>query len=133
MPASAARASAGSRRRRSRADDPQDLVAPALHVLLRDERLEAQPQQRLGVRRAHVEVPVVVVDRDAVEVADRARRRSAASISAIFAGASSTVELISPEMKYVERYAAEQLGQLAPSTLSSSRMSSAGIVPLSAQ
>ena len=33
-----------------------------------DERLEAQAQQRLGVRRAHVEVPVVVVDRDAVEL-----------------------------------------------------------------
>ena len=28
----------------------------------RAQRLEAQPQQRLGVRRAHVEVPVVVVD-----------------------------------------------------------------------
>ena len=32
------------------------------------QRLEAQPQQRLGVRRAHVEVPVVVVDRDAVQL-----------------------------------------------------------------
>ena len=36
----------------------------------RDQRLEVQAQQRLGVRRAHVEVPVVVVDRDAVEPAD---------------------------------------------------------------
>ncbi len=42
----------------------------ALHVLDGDERLEAQPQQRLGVRRAHVEVPVLEVDADAVEVAD---------------------------------------------------------------
>ena len=45
----------------------EHLVAPALHVLVGDERLQAQAQQRLGVRRAHVEVPVVVVDRDAVE------------------------------------------------------------------
>ena len=36
----------------------------------RDQALEVQPQQRLGVRRAHVEVPVVVVDRDAVELGD---------------------------------------------------------------
>ena len=49
------------------ADQRQHLVAAALHVLLRDERLEAQAQQRLGVRGPHVEVPVVVVDRDAVE------------------------------------------------------------------
>ena len=34
--------------------------------------LEAQAQQRLGVRGAHVEVPVVVVDRDAVELGDLA-------------------------------------------------------------
>ncbi len=31
------------------------------------QRLQAQAQQRLGVRRAHVEVPVLVVDRDAVQ------------------------------------------------------------------
>ena len=55
------------RRRRSRADQREHLVAAALHVLVRHQRLEAQAQQRLGVRRPHVEVPVVVVDRDAVQ------------------------------------------------------------------
>ena len=65
--------------------------------------LEVQAQQRLGVRRAHVEVPVVVVDRDAVELVDRRRRRTAPRSPRIFASASSTVELISPEMKYFER------------------------------
>ena len=34
--------------------------------------LEVEPQQRLGVRAAHVEVPVVVVDGDAVELGDAA-------------------------------------------------------------
>ena len=38
---------------------------------LGDEALEVQAQQRLGVGRAHVEVPVVVVDADAVELGDR--------------------------------------------------------------
>ena len=52
---------------RSRADQREHLVAAPLHVLARAQRLEAEPQQRLGVRRADVEVPVVVVDRDAVE------------------------------------------------------------------
>src|SRR3954465_15484571 len=56
------------RRARSAADDPEHLVAAALHVLLGHERLERQAQERLGVRRAHVEVPVVVVDGGAVEV-----------------------------------------------------------------
>src|SRR3954453_19523062 len=54
----------------SATDDAEHLVAPALHVLGGDERLEGQAQQRLGVRRAHVEVPVVVIDRDAVDVRD---------------------------------------------------------------
>src|SRR5215218_5703103 len=54
----------------SAADQREHLVAPPLHVGLRDERLEAEAQQRLGVRRSHVEVPVVVVDRDAVEVVE---------------------------------------------------------------
>src|SRR3954452_16075138 len=54
----------------SATDDAEHLVAPALHVLGGDERLEREAQQRLGVRRAHVEVPVVVVDRDAVDVGD---------------------------------------------------------------
>src|SRR6202453_4523793 len=54
-------------RRRSRADQREHLIAPAFHVLSGDERLEAQAQQRLGVGGAYVEVPVLVVDRDAVE------------------------------------------------------------------
>ena len=62
---------------RSRPDQVEHLVAPALHVLARDDALEVEPQQRLGVGRAHVEVPVVVVDRDAVELVDLARRSSA--------------------------------------------------------
>jgi hypothetical protein len=53
--------------RRSRADQREHLVAAALHVLGRDERLQAQAQQRLGVGGAHVEVPVLVVDRDPVQ------------------------------------------------------------------
>src|SRR3954451_15289429 len=57
---------------RSAADHAEQLVAPALHVHLGHERLERQPQQRLGIRRAHVEVPVGVVDREAVEVGDLA-------------------------------------------------------------
>src|SRR3954462_2117260 len=58
--------------RTSAADDGEHLVAPALHVLLGDEGLERQAQQRLGVRRAHVEVPVFVLHRRAVEVRDPA-------------------------------------------------------------
>src|SRR5215211_7569439 len=56
--------------RSSAPDQAEHLVALGLHVLARDEALEAQPQERLGVGRAHVEVPVVVVDRDAVELPD---------------------------------------------------------------
>ena len=52
----------------SAANQPEHLVALLLHVLLGDERLEVQAQKRLGVRGPDVEVPVVVVDRDAVEV-----------------------------------------------------------------
>src|SRR5262245_22533572 len=48
----------------------QDLVPLRLHVLAGYERLEVEAKQRLGVRGADVEVPVRVVDRDAVEVAD---------------------------------------------------------------
>ena len=59
--------------------------ACCLHVLARDERLEVEPQQRLGVRRAHVEVPVVVVDRDAVEPVDARRPSSARRSRCIFA------------------------------------------------
>src|SRR3954447_11314004 len=51
----------------SRADQLEHLVAATLHVLARDEALEVEPQQRLGVRGPDVEVPVGVVDRDAVQ------------------------------------------------------------------
>src|SRR5688572_24360352 len=40
----------------SATDERQDLVPAPLHVLDRDQGLQAEPQQRLGVRRAHVEV-----------------------------------------------------------------------------
>ena len=48
-------------------EELEDVVALALHELLR-ERLEVQPEQRLGVRRAHVQVPVLGLDRDPVQV-----------------------------------------------------------------
>ena len=48
----------------------QDLVALRFHVLAGDQRLEVEPQQRLGVGGADVEVPVGVVDRDPVEVGE---------------------------------------------------------------
>ena len=56
--------------RGSSPDRRQHLVALRLHQLARA-RLEVQPEQRLRVRRADVEVPVVGVDGDPVEVADR--------------------------------------------------------------
>src|SRR5215208_3375701 len=56
----------------SATDQGQDLVALSLHVLLGDERLEVQPQERLGVGGADVEVPVGIVDGDAVEPRDLA-------------------------------------------------------------
>ena len=37
------------------------------HVLAGAQRLKAQSQQRLGVRRANVEVPVVVIDGEPIE------------------------------------------------------------------
>src|SRR5919109_3790709 len=52
---------------RSRADRLEHLVALLRHVLGRYDRLQIQPEERLGVRGPHVEVPVLVVDRDAVE------------------------------------------------------------------
>ena len=83
-------------------DHAEHLVTAALHVLARGQRLQAQPQQRLGVRGAHVEVPVVVVDRDPVE-AVLARVGVALGQLSILASPSETSELISPEMKYRER------------------------------
>ncbi len=61
-------------KRSSLSDQSEHLVTPALHVLRRDQRLEVETQEGLGVRRAHVEVPVLVVHRDAVEVGDLAVR-----------------------------------------------------------
>ena len=52
-------------------DQGEQLVALGLHVRLGDQALEAEAQQRLGVRQPDVEVPVVVVDRQAVELRDR--------------------------------------------------------------
>src|ERR1700759_44065 len=49
---------------RSGADQGEHLVALRFHLRLR-ERFEVQPQQRLGVRRPYVEVPVVELDGDA--------------------------------------------------------------------
>src|SRR3954447_15956126 len=54
------------------ADQGEYLVPLLLHVVARDERLEVEPQERLGVRRAHAEVPVGVVHGHAVEVRDLA-------------------------------------------------------------
>ena len=62
-----------------------------------------QAQERLGVGGAHVEVPVVVVDRDAVELGRGRRRRSAAGSAPASPPDPSTSELISPEMKYFAR------------------------------
>src|SRR3954470_21393889 len=73
IPAAAAAASSGT-------DDAEHLVALGLHVLARDERLEAQAQQGLGVGRTHVEVPVLEVDADAIEAADRGARRLAVAL-----------------------------------------------------
>ena len=96
--------------RPSCADEPHDLVPTALHVLLR-ERLEVQAQQRLGVRRAHVEVPVVEVDRDAVEVRDPRSLGgdSAPSSSCSFSATSATGVLISPVRKYCDAERREDL------------------------
>src|SRR5262245_10262295 len=67
-PAAAARCSSISS---SGTNEAEDLVAAALHLLV-GVGLEVEAQQRLGVRRAHVEVPVGEVDRQAVEVAELA-------------------------------------------------------------
>ena len=52
-------------------DQGDELVATGDH-LRRGQRLEVEAEERLGVRRPHVEVPAVEVDRDAVEVRDAA-------------------------------------------------------------
>src|SRR5579862_8894123 len=54
---------------RSLADHAQQFVAVRLHVLAGSQRLDAQAQKRLGVRRPGIEMPVLVVDRDPVETA----------------------------------------------------------------
>src|SRR3954449_9927650 len=58
------------------ANDGQQLVAPALHRLFRA-RLKIEPEQGLRVGRPDVHVPVVGVDRKAVEVPDAALRSEA--------------------------------------------------------
>ena len=55
-----------------------------------------------------------------------------ALISSIFARWSATVELISPLMKYFERSSASSAASVVSRLESSSRISSAGIVPESA-
>src|SRR6266568_6223292 len=55
------------------ADDREDLVAAAFHLRFA-EGLEVQAKERLGVRRSHVEVPVSRVDREAVQMRNRAVR-----------------------------------------------------------
>ena len=56
---------------RGLAQDLLQLLKLRLHFL-RTLRLQVQSQQRLGVALSHVEPPVAVVDRDAVEVIDLA-------------------------------------------------------------
>ncbi len=75
-----------------------DLVALALHQLLRA-RLEVEAQERLGVRGAHVHVPVLGVDRDAVEVADLALAAEALLELLELAATSGTGVFSSPVMK----------------------------------
>ena len=118
--------------RASRADQRQDLVALCLHVLARDERLEVEAQQRLGVRGPDVEVPVGVVDRDAVEPGDLGVRSARPRSPSSSPRWSATSELISPEMKYASRSAPTSSESGRPSAESSSSTSSAGIVPESA-
>ena len=67
MPASAACSSACSGVRRHARISPRTSSRLRLHVLARDQRLEVEAQQRLGVGGPDVEVPVGVVDRDPVE------------------------------------------------------------------
>ena len=57
-------------RARSRANQPEYLIATRFHIFDRNERLQAETQQRFGVRGANVEVPIVEVDADAIESAD---------------------------------------------------------------
>src|SRR5262245_3713502 len=61
--------SVGTAPLQSGSNQVEHLVAPVLHRAL-VERLEVEPEQRLGVRRADIEVPVVEVDRDPVEMRD---------------------------------------------------------------
>ena len=111
----------------------QDLVAAALHVLAGDERLEVEPQQRLGVGGPHVEVPLGVVDRDPVEVGDLAvgavalddllhLRRRVVDLGVDLAGDEVASSGTRPSARRGVR----------PSLESSSSISSAGIVPESA-
>src|SRR5690242_4781364 len=53
----------------SGSDQGEHLVALLLHLLL-GERFEVEAEERLRVRRAHVHVPVLGIDRQPVEVGD---------------------------------------------------------------
>ena len=109
----------------------EHLVALALHQLLRA-RLEVQPEQRLRVRRAHVHVPVVRVDRDAVEVRDRPSRpkRSFSSWSFSATSRDRRVELARQEVLRAERR--EDLRELLAAPETSSSISRNGTTPVSA-
>ena len=127
---------AGSARRARVAHEritAEHLVAPTLHVLVRAQRLQAQAQQRLGVRGADVEVPVVVVDRDAVEAVLAALGVAGGELLDLRRRIGDLgVDLAGDEVRAT---AAARAAPTAASPLreSSSRISSAGIVPESAQ
>ena len=91
-------------------------------IMLRRRRLEVQPQQRLGVRRPHVEVPVGILDRDAVQRRTAGRRRTSRAMRVELRPArrpcSRSFVLISPEMKYfcAQRLRAARAGSGPSST-----------------
>ena len=116
---------------RLRAISAEHLVALVLHQLLRA-RLEVQAEQRLGVRRAHVEVPVVRVDRHAVEVRDRALPPEPLLELLQLHGdvRDRCVELAGEEVALAVRR--EELGQLLPRLEISSSISRNGTTPESA-
>ena len=78
------RADVGGRHPRHALDELEHLVAPRVHRV-GVERLEVQAQQRLGVRRAHVEVPVGELERDPVQVRDPVGRRAVALLQLLAA------------------------------------------------
>ena len=77
----------------------EHLVALRSSISASERAFEVQAQQRLGVRRTHVEMPVVGYDRQPVEVRHRALRAEHLFSSRSFEGTSATGVLISPVMK----------------------------------